>query len=247
MIFVAGAAEVKAVAVDGGLAGGDLRFKPGPGGVGDEAVAGEVRCCFDGISVCGAGVGFEEIGGELRRVIFLKPGLIGFSGDGLFGVKDGEACFVAVPAGDEGDVCLFAGGVDRIDGFGEEVAVDIAAKACRWRAGNWRGDWFQNFLWGERSEFWRGRLWSRPGVRMRCPVSRVLRAGRNASAEPGKAPPLSPIALARSLRESGEATCAETEKEPADSPKSVMLFGSPPKAAMLVWTQASAADWSSRP
>jgi hypothetical protein len=42
MEFVAGGSEVEAEAVDGGFAGGDLGFEPAPGGVGDEAVGGEV-------------------------------------------------------------------------------------------------------------------------------------------------------------------------------------------------------------
>ncbi len=41
------------------------------------------------------------------------------------------------------------------------------------------------------------------------------------------------MALCEEACESGEAISALTEKEPADSPKMVMLAGSPPKAAML--------------
>jgi hypothetical protein len=42
MEFVAGGSEVEAEAVDGGFAGGYVRFEPAPGGVCDEAVAGVV-------------------------------------------------------------------------------------------------------------------------------------------------------------------------------------------------------------
>ena len=46
---------------------------------------------------------------------------------------------------------------------------------------------------------------------------------------------------------SGEVHSALTEAAPADSPASVMLSGSPPKAAMLSRTHSSALIWSSRP
>ena len=49
------------------------------------------------------------------------------------------------------------------------------------------------------------------------------------------------------VRERGEAIWELTEKEPADSPKRVMLLGSPPKLEMLRLTQAMAAAWSRRP
>ena len=49
------------------------------------------------------------------------------------------------------------------------------------------------------------------------------------------------MALAKRPLERGEAMRALTEKEPADSPKMVMLAGSPPKAVMLPPTQAMAA------
>ena len=45
-------------------------------------------------------------------------------------------------------------------------------------------------------------------------------------------------------RESGEIMWAAIEPPPADSPKIVTWFGSPPKAAMLRWTHLSAASWS---
>ncbi len=59
--------------------------------------------------------------------------------------------------------------------------------------------------------------------------------------------PLSPMAPAIRFLESGEAICALTDAEPADSPATVTRRGSPPKAAMLSRTQRSAAAWSSRP
>ncbi len=40
---------------------------------------------------------------------------------------------------------------------------------------------------------------------------------------------------------------ALTAKEPADSPKIVTFFGSPPNAAMLSRTHSSASTWSSSP
>ena len=46
---------------------------------------------------------------------------------------------------------------------------------------------------------------------------------------------------------SGEAHSALTAAAPADSPASVTLSGSPPKAAMLSRTHSSAAIWSSMP
>ena len=46
--------------------------------------------------------------------------------------------------------------------------------------------------------------------------------------------------------DSGDAICALTANEPADSPAIVTFFGSPPNAAMLSRTHCKAADWSSR-
>ena len=54
--LVAGGCEVEAVTIDGGLAGLDLGFEPGPGGVGDEAVADEVARGLDGLGVGGSRV-----------------------------------------------------------------------------------------------------------------------------------------------------------------------------------------------
>src|SRR5438270_5718389 len=76
--------------------------------------------------------------------------------------------------------------------------------------------------------------------------SRDSRAGV-AGPEPPRAPPLSPIALAKRPWARGDAIWALTEMEPADSPKMVTLAGSPPKAAMLFLTQVRAAVWSRRP
>lgn len=45
----------------------------------------------------------------------------------------------------------------------------------------------------------------------------------------------------------GLQTCRETLAPPADSPKMVMLLGSPPKAAMFLFTHAMAMCWSRRP
>src|ERR1700731_1392343 len=67
---------------------------------------------------------------------------------------------------------------------------------------------------------------------LRC--SRVSRGGAVRPGPP-RAPPLSPIALAKRPRARGEAIWALTEMEPADSPKMVTLLGSPPKAAMFFW------------
>ena len=41
----------------------------------------------------------------------------------------GGTDFVGVPAGEERDVGLLAGGEDVRDGLGEEVAVDVGAEA----------------------------------------------------------------------------------------------------------------------
>jgi hypothetical protein len=54
-------------------------------------------------------------------------------------------------------------------------------------------------------------------------------------------PPLSLIARWKSPRLAGETTCRQTSCEPADSPKIVTLFGSPPNAAMFLRTHSSAA------
>ncbi len=62
-----------------------------------------------------------------------------------------------------------------------------------------------------------------------------------------KIAPLSPMALLKRPLAMGEAICALTDCDPADSPKMVMFVGSPPKAAMLRRTQAMAAVWSIRP
>ncbi len=43
---------------------------------------------------------------------------------------------------------------------------------------------------------------------------------------------------------SGEVSKTFTDMPPADSPKTVTLSGSPPKAAMFCFTQRSAAIWS---
>src|SRR5262245_43942390 len=59
--------------------------------------------------------------------------------------------------------------------------------------------------------------------------------------------PDSPIAPAMRFLERGDAICALTEVEPADSPAMVTRFGSPPNAAMFFCTHASAAAWSSSP
>src|SRR5271155_1776974 len=53
--------------------------------------------------------------------------------------------------------------------------------------------------------------------------------------------PLSPIARRNSPLARGEATRALTDMEPADSPKTVTLCGSPPNAAMFFLTHSSAA------
>ena len=53
--------------------------------------------------------------------------------------------------------------------------------------------------------------------------------------------PLSPIAPAMRFFESGDAICALTAIDPADSPAMVTFFGSPPKAAIFFWTHCSAA------
>ncbi len=54
--LVAGGGEVETVAVDGGVAGFNLGFEPGPGGVSDEAVGDEIACGFEGLGAGGVGV-----------------------------------------------------------------------------------------------------------------------------------------------------------------------------------------------
>ena len=61
------------------------------------------------------------------------------------------------------------------------------------------------------------------------------------------AAPLSQMAPAIRPFDSGEAMCALTEIDPADSPAIVTRFGSPPNAAMFFCTHCSAATWSRRP
>src|SRR5262245_53248458 len=55
-------------------------------------------------------------------------------------------------------------------------------------------------------------------------------------------PPLSLIARWNSPAPplAGDATCRQVSSEPADSPNSVTLPGSPPNCAMLSWTHCSA-------
>ncbi len=56
-----------------------------------------------------------------------------------------------------------------------------------------------------------------------------------------KEPPLCEIAPWNSPAASGDAASIETEIPPADSPKIVTLFGSPPKAAILSCTHCKPA------
>ena len=55
------------------------------------------------------------------------------------------------------------------------------------------------------------------------------------------------IAFSNNPLACGDATCDSVDRPPADSPKIVTLRGSPPKPAMLRFTQRSAACWSMRP
>ena len=87
-----------------------------------------------------------------------------------------------------------------------------------------------------------------PTLRMKArPAASDLSSGAGARLGVANIAPLSPIALWKSPRASGEAMSALTAKEPADSPKIVTFLGSPPKAAMLSRTHSSAATWSSMP
>ena len=54
-------------------------------------------------------------------------------------------------------------------------------------------------------------------------------------------PPLSPIAPANNPFDNGDAICAHTEIDPANSPAIVTRAGSPPKAAIFCCTHTSAA------
>ena len=107
----------------------DLGFEPAPGGVVDEAVAGEVACGDEGFGVGGCGVEGEKFLGVVAEVGLRGCGEAGGGGFG-FGHDDLAAGFVGVPTGEEGDVSLLAGGVDVGDGVGEEIAVDGGARSA---------------------------------------------------------------------------------------------------------------------
>ena len=118
------------------------------------------------------------------------------------------------------------------DGFGEEVAVDDWAEAEA--AAAWLWSWRRRgCVGGERAQVGEVAEPKTAWRRRRRLLELRERWDRRAAAQ-GKAAPLSPMALARRPLESGEAICALTEKDPADSPKTVTLAGSPPKAAMLL-------------
>lgn len=140
MVAVAGGGEFEVVAVDGGCACFGVGFDPAPGGEGDEAVGGVVASGGRGFCVGGGGVGGEELRGFADEV------LLGLFGEGSGGL-DGAAGLVGVPAGEEGDVGLLAGGEDGVGGFGEEVAVDNGAEARG--VGTWRGDGLEELLGGK--------------------------------------------------------------------------------------------------
>jgi len=59
-----------------------------------------------------------------------------------------------------------------------------------------------------------------------------------------QAGPDSTMAWPNRPRAEGIAIRLSTEPPPADSPNTVTRAGSPPKAAMLRWTQRNAAIWS---
>lgn len=65
--------------------------------------------------------------------------------------------------------------------------------------------------------------------------------------EPRIGPPLWAMARWNRPFDRGLNSSRETEREPADWPKSVTFPGSPPNATMFRWTQRKAAIWSSRP
>src|ERR1035441_4524941 len=67
------------------------------------------------------------------------------------------------------------------------------------------------------------------------PVCSVSETGGTGSVNM-KTAPLSPIACLNKPLARGEAICALTDMEPADSPKMVTLPGSPPKATMFLCT-----------
>ena len=59
--------------------------------------------------------------------------------------------------------------------------------------------------------------------------------------------PLCMIAPRNGTGFGGVVTSLSTDDAPADSPKMVTFFGSPPKEAMLRWTQSNARRWSRKP
>ena len=245
MVVVAGRAEVEEVAIDGGVAGGDLGFEPAPGGVGDEAVAGVVAGGAEGFGVGGGGVDGEEVFGVRRRSLCAAVCGEAVGGERRAWPDDLAAAFVGVPAGEERDVGLLAGGVDA-----RGRSRGGSSRRCRGRSAGRRcglgGGGFDDVVGGELAEV--GELGGAEGgwANATSRFSRLRETERRDRCRRWL-PPLSPMALAKRPRARGEAIWALTEKEPADSPKMVMLVGSPPKAAMLRLTQARAAVWSMRP
>ena len=118
-----GAARSETIAVDGLFAGRGLRIHPLPCGVGNKAVACEIRSGAHSLSIVGGGVEPEYLRG-VGPVI---------CGDGLLErVNCGvwvQTSFVAVVAGEEGDVILLTLCEDSGEVFGEEMAVDVRAEA----------------------------------------------------------------------------------------------------------------------
>jgi hypothetical protein len=87
-----------------------------------------------------------------------------------------------------------------------------------------------------------------PALRMNSsPAASACASGAGARLGEGNIAPLSPMTRLNSPLPSGEAMSALAASEPADSPAIVILSGSPPKAAMLRFTQPSAAIRSSMP
>src|SRR5699024_3043493 len=133
-------------------------------------------------------------------------------------------------------------------GFGQAFVTDNGAKQVRllvrtpvawvWvrissvAARNFSGDW------AAKASASRGT----PSISACC--SEIRRAVPMPSMSAGM---LCAMARRKRPRACGETSKPVTAPAPADSPATVMLSGSPPKATMLSRTQRSAAAWSSRP
>ena len=227
---------VEAETEDLGFARRCLRFDPGPGRMDDGEIAAQ--------GPRGRLLGF----GRSRRIEaqrILLPAAKDLAHEthiralGRLALQQGEVeALVPVPAGHQRDVRLFPRSEDRGRRFREKMPVDDRPVAEARRGGE---------------DGFRGRLAQLLEIR-RADLAhegdpRGLRFCERGGDRLGVAniAPLSPIARTKRPLASGEAISALTASEPADLPTIVTLSGSPPKAAMLRFTQYNAATTSSMP